>query len=509
MSRTRSETVALYAAAAAFPASALSISGTHICLGLAFAAFGWDRGWRAARGWPASRSTPTPGGFGFQADWPTRAIWSTGGALFLWFAASTLCAFFSAAIDSDAGQSASEAIIAQGRRAVRGELGDVALFLFGLLVFRLSARDSAARQIFSRALSVAVVLLVLSGFAALFSEFRLARLVPHLIREALSLDAGGELIASAGNRPQHPLLNLAGVQLYRPIGFMNTRLTYAGLLALALPWAAGRLWHFAGSGHFRAAGRPAAKGIAWGAVLALGLGLLMANGTRSVLFGVGLALGLGVLVAMLRAVELSRQTDSPGLMAGHRGRLGAWLLLILLPLLILGGGMTALLSETGQLQLRRALARVERHTDYARPILWTQAADFAVAHPLVGVGPGNFERAGEEYRAEFLQRYPHTWYFLKNTPRGHAHNDLLHLAAVGGLPAGLAYLLLLAAVASFLLTRPGESPAFAAAAGTMALFFAGLAQCYFQDDEVSVLFWGLLGLASALRDREGDPGSRG
>ena len=164
--------------------------------------------------------------------------------------------------------------------------------------------------------------------------------------------------------------------------------------------------------------------------------------------------------------------------------------------------MTALLSETGQLQIRRALARVERHTDYARPILWTQAADFAAAHPLTGVGPGNFERAGEAYRAQFIQRYPHTWYFLKNTPRGHAHNDLLHLSAVGGVPAGLAYLLLLAAIAAFLMTRPAGSPAFAAAAGTVALFFAGLAQCYFQDDEVSVLFWGLLGLASALQGRE-------
>jgi O-antigen ligase len=62
------------------------------------------------------------------------------------------------------------------------------------------------------------------------------------------------------------------------------------------------------------------------------------------------------------------------------------------------------------------------------------------AHPLTGVGPGNYTNA---YEGQALFTAPHSihpWY----TSRGHAHNFYLHIAAEAGIIGLSAYLVLLA-----------------------------------------------------------------
>jgi O-antigen ligase len=58
------------------------------------------------------------------------------------------------------------------------------------------------------------------------------------------------------------------------------------------------------------------------------------------------------------------------------------------------------------------------------------------AHPLVGIGPGNYNAAYPDFAVI-------PWY----ASRGHAHNYYLHMAAEAGAPGALAYLALLAGVA--------------------------------------------------------------
>ena len=113
-------------------------------------------------------------------------------------------------------------------------------------------------------------------------------------------------------------------------------------------------------------------------------------------------------------------------------------------------------------------------------------------------------------------------YFLEITPDSHAHNDLLHLMVLGGVPAGLLFFgLIFHAVRSLLeamrngIVSRGASE-IREARGTIqasnllnlevairtslpGFLVAGLSQCYFQDDEVVVVFWVFLFAAEALK----------
>ena len=85
----------------------------------------------------------------------------------------------------------------------------------------------------------------------------------------------------------------------------------------------------------------------------------------------------------------------------------------------------------------------------------------------------------------------------------HAHNDLLHFSAVGGISAGLAFLFLCASIAAQLpltgLVVEQWRRAAPLLAALLGVFLAGLAQCYMLDDENVVVFWSLCALALRLR----------
>ena len=84
-------------------------------------------------------------------------------------------------------------------------------------------------------------------------------------------------------------------------------------------------------------------------------------------------------------------------------------------------------------------------------------------------------------------------YFFEVTQRGHAHNDFYHIAAIAGLPAMLVYILLASMIGYSLLLPKSSRSDNILFYGLVGFFFAGLFQCYFQDDEVVIVFWYLLG----------------
>ena len=114
-------------------------------------------------------------------------------------------------------------------------------------------------------------------------------------------------------------------------------------------------------------------------------------------------------------------------------------------------------------------------------------------NPILGVGPGNYGKQVEINRKKLSEEYKELLFFFEVTQRGHAHNDFLHLAAIAGLPAMLVYILLGSVIGYSLLRGKSTRKDSILFYGLVGFFFAGLFQCYFQDDEVVIVFWYLLG----------------
>jgi len=124
--------------------------------------------------------------------------------------------------------------------------------------------------------------------------------------------------------------------------------------------------------------------------------------------------------------------------------------------------------------------------DISRPYIWKTAWEMGAQRPLLGVGPGNFQKVYEATKPDAWAR-----------TMGHAHNEWFQEWATSGLPGVLSFSWLLFVVARALWKRrrSGGLPALAAWVGLSA---SALLQCQFGDDEVvmAALFVACLGLRS-------------
>jgi len=329
---------------------------------------------------------------------------------------------------------------ASGMDVVKGESGDLFLCIFGILVWGLS-RDPENRKLIVIGLIGFIAIILVSGSVAVFSEQRLAYAI-----------YGRGFLSRAIVRPQHFLMTLGDLRLYRPLGFMPTRLTFAGVLVLILPLLLpARLF----------------EKNRWGLVQSgagiLGTILILINGTRSALVG----FGVSILLFGFAWLQWSRR------------------IVIAFAILLLVGGFAFKFSGIESMLMAR-------QTDFQRPIIWTGAFEIFKENPGIGVGPNHFREATLAWRAKYALEHPTAWYYLESTPSGHAHNDLLNFLAIGGIPAGLIFLGLIVASASGLAERTWRSAA--TACGAVGFFIAGLGQCYFQDDSVVIVYWFLLGI---------------
>ncbi|MCB1322373.1 MAG: O-antigen ligase family protein, partial [Leptospiraceae bacterium] len=372
--------------------------------------------------------------------------------------------------------------LAAVRNAVSNEWSDFALMAYGWIVYDLTRRKERNRQLLMFGLWALIIALILSGLMAMFFEHRLGQII-----------RGAGDFMSAGNRPQHPLGLLGGLQFYRPIGFMNTRLTYAGLLILILPFTVGAI---------RLAGwdtnRARLRAVALVALSLAGVLVLLANGSRSA--QLGFLFCLPVLAWIVLHQVSGRLGPWMRTIFGQRRRL-LWTM-ILCGLLVGAVLIWVLFPFVQEIKVQLQAILVQRHTDYFRPILWTGSLRLIEAHPILGVGAGNFKAATLAWRDQYLLAHPDLLYFFKNTPDGHAHNDVLHLSVIGGIPAGLSFLGLVYLIIQRMLLsahtgRPSDYRTALLLCGCLAFFIAGIAQCYFQDDEVVVVFWTVIALASA------------
>lgn len=121
-----------------------------------------------------------------------------------------------------------------------------------------------------------------------------------------------------------------------------------------------------------------------------------------------------------------------------------------------------------------------------RPFIWQKSLSIAREHPVFGVGPGNFET---EYAARLRPDIPD---YRKHV---HAHNDLINMVAVYGLPgflffAGLWIVLFGYTFGGFRRRRAfadGDRFFLAATLGSVAFFITSMFEATFADEEVRQL----------------------
>ncbi len=368
-------------------------------------------------------------------------------------------------------------------RGLQREFKDLWLMAGAFWIFAYTADERGERRVF-RWLEISAWILVLSGLVSVFSRFRLSKFPYHMLYGWVGSEAA---------RYQHHLGTFfadsaARIHIYMPIGFMNTHLTYAALLGFVFPFLLLRVLHpfltttVTGWAGLRAALATlcAGRGIPLAGLVGATLVLLLNNG-RSALFGLSISL-IFALYYFIRT---------------HWG----WRVWRVLPFVAGAAVFFAVLVNFSPRfhdrfeRIMTALAGQEKHTDYHRTFLWQGTLEIVRAHPVIGVGPGAWNEQIDATLLRLSQERPRLWYAYQIIQRGHAHNDFMHLVAIAGPAAGIAFLLF---IGLFLYRALGPSATLAYEYwkwGPVLVFFGGLYQCYFQDDEVLLPFWLLVGLA--------------
>ncbi|PJZ55098.1 O-antigen ligase family protein [Leptospira adleri] len=346
----------------------------------------------------------------------------------------------------------------------QSEFGDFWMLLI-LPASYLTASQKKNQTTLRNFLYASAAISVILGLISLFSEVRIGKFVANGFRYA------------PGDRLQHFSGNIGPIKLYLPIGMMNTHLTFGGLLGLILP---GLLLDWLGQWKEK-------KNLMFYAKTMLLLGgwiVLFFNQSRSIWLGVFVFL----VVATLRGT-FSFKENLP-----EFSNKSKWIAGILF--------LTVILSATYLFRnnwlIRRSVSQIfEVHnTENQRYFIYKNTIPLVKDHPLLGVGGGNYKDSHWKESAKMIEAQEQLWYELYITPRGHAHNDLLHFVAVGGMFAGILFLWFWWKLWDrFFRIDPKDTGSLSILTiGILSLYPAGFFQCYLLDDEVLLPFFAFCGI---------------
>lgn len=349
--------------------------------------------------------------------------------------------------------------------------GDFLLLLFSILVWHLS-REESELKIIRKSFMALTFLLIISGVASLFSEIPLSSF----------------FLNEKEYTPQNALFTLGESIIYSPEGFMSNRLSYAGMLMLVLIYLLGEVLE-------NFSQRKIMRSFFYGLFFLLGFCVLWLTGVRSALLGFSLSLTLLLSVRLWRLrsnlrfpafVRINKQKKVPV----YAFFVGFCLLILTFTALGLHFGIH-----------KDILRPVLRTSNFGRALMWSESGEIIKEHPLLGVGSTNYPYVSLEWRQNFLQSNPDTWYFSLFIPKGHMHSDLLDLWYNYGFLAVFFFLAIFFVILQYIFypahsTRLERRNTFLLG-GCVALFFGGFAQCYLMDNEVGFIFW--LSLALGLR----------
>ncbi|MBM9578664.1 O-antigen ligase family protein [Leptospira sp. 201903070] len=353
------------------------------------------------------------------------------------------------------------------KTAFSAELKDI--FLFSGLVVAWNLKKEEFPAVY-RALHILFWVLLVTGLVSSFSSVRLSRLISDLYRE------------SPNWKFTHPMGQIGNLPLYLPIGLMNTHLTFGGLLQFFFPLP---LFLFLRSLLDRKWKEVLIKGL----VLILFLYVVFLNNARSSMIGAILS----SFTAFLVFGPLRKELPTAKILIASAG--------VLFLLLFIGIGLS--FTEAGQ-KITDPIFGKEKHTDAGRTFIWDSTFPLIEENPIVGVGPGNYNREIEKSRIAHSEKHRELYYFYETTQRGHAHNDYFHLFAVFGFPAVFLFLALGTGLYYKLVSTSLPYSQSLYFFGISGFFLSGLFQCYFQDDEVVILFWILSGFFLRTSKEESD-----
>lgn len=346
----------------------------------------------------------------------------------------------------------------------QSEFGDFwMLFLFPASF--LIASKEKNQKLLRGFLYASAAISVLLGCISLFSEVRVGKFVSNGFKYAL------------GDRLQHYSGNIGPIKLYLPIGMMNTHLTFGGLLGLCLPglvadWFAG--WN-----------EKKGKTFIFKTILIFaGFVVLFFNQSRSIWLGVGF-----ILLLLILNGNLSLREKLPNL--SLRWKLVSGILIFCV---FISAGY---LFRNNWL-IQRSISQIfEVHnTENQRYYIYKNTIPLIRDHLWIGVGGGNYKDSHWKESSQMIFEDEQLWYELYITPRGHAHNDLLHWMTVGGIFAGIFFLLFWGNLFHPFFQNKLESKKSLSilTIGIFSLFPAGFFQCYLLDDEVLLPFFVFCGI---------------
>lgn len=349
---------------------------------------------------------------------------------------------------------------------------------------------------------------------------------PEELFEALSANARGPETppsgtaspdssrGGAGARPSTPApQNAALVRIYHLEAYWDVPVARGRLLDGAGPlaqlgiggWTRGRDWRASGFyGHYvtYAEALQLIASLAFGLFIALP-GKRSRNGVLLLLALCGF--GAAMLLTVTRASWLALLISAGVIVLAGASRRTV-LLMAACALLLVPVGLYVL-------QQKRNVGFVDQKDESIRwrETVWREGLQLLVSKPrhlLVGVGMDSIKRRWRE------------WGLFENgrLPLGHMHSNLLQLAVERGLPALLAWLVLLALYARMLwrLARgwpTGEwverGSALGALGGLAGFFSSGLVHYNFGDSEVVMIFYLIMGLSLALEREAGSSKGEG
>lgn len=342
------------------------------------------------------------------------------------------------------------------RLIAKSECKDFLLFSGFILTAGL---DRMERESVYRGFKVLLLILIVTGIISIFTKIRLS----VILNQPFKNPSGWIYTQHFGN--------IGNTGIYLPIGLMNTHLTFGGLLLFFFPFLLFKTVLSLKEKflHPRSAVLTFIL-IVFSAVFAL-------NNARSAMIGALGAVAIGTLDLVFIKNVFSKRMFT--LFFGTAA------------LLIVCAGFI-LYQHPATAKTVRPLLGAEKHTDSGRTFIWSAAFNIMDKHPVLGAGPGNFDRETEKSRKDLSLENPRLLFFYETAQRGHAHNDFFHILSISGMPGGLSYLLLFAGTVS-LIWRNRNLKTAPLAYGLAGFFFAGIFQCYFQDDETVIVFWYILG----------------
>ncbi|TGL77420.1 O-antigen ligase family protein [Leptospira yasudae] len=394
----------------------------------------------------------------FFLDSESGKTWKRIRIPFLLFFGIYLCLFFSSLWHADRFSPFFQKFLK------RSEFGDFWMLLLFPASFLVASQEKN-QIILKRFLFASASIAILLGCISLFSEVRIGKFVANGFKYA------------PGDRLQHFSGNIGPIKLYLPIGMMNTHLTFGGLLGIFLPglfvdW-------------FQSVKRKRDFTLFLKTALVFaGFGILFFNQSRSVWLGVFVTL----LLLLLKGTFAIRK-NLPQI--SLRSRIAAGL--VLFGVLISAGTLFR-----NNWLIQRSISQIfEVHnTENQRYYIYKNTIPLIRENWFAGVGGGNYKDSHWKESAKMIQANEQLWYELYITPRGHAHNDLLHFFTTGGIFAALLFLLFWGRMFSNFFRSDYSSvqgiPILAI--GILSLFPAGFFQCYLLDDEVVLPFFAFCGI---------------